>query len=65
MERTKGEIIFRIPADTDIDELQEIVDLLSFKEISRKSKATQVEVDKLAKLAKKGRWEKTRAKLGL
>lgn len=65
IERTKDEIIFKIPGDTNIDELQEIADILTFKEISRKSKAKQEAVDELAKLAKKGRWEKTKDKLGL
>lgn len=65
IERTKDEIIFKISGDTNIDELQEVADILTFKEISRKSKATQEEVDELAKLAKKGRWEKTKDKLGL
>lgn len=65
IERIKDEIIFKIPGDTNIDELQEIADILTFKEISRKSKATQEEIDELAKLAKKGRWEKTKDKLGL
>ena len=54
-----------IPADTNIDELQDMADLLEFIGISRKSKASQKEVDGLAKAASKGRWEKTKAKLGL
>lgn len=65
IERNKDEIIFKIAADTDIEELQELADLLKFKELSRKSKATQEQVDELAKVAKKGRWQKTKSGLGL
>lgn len=65
IEQTKDEIIFKLPANLNIEELQEMADLLGVKEISQKSKATQKEVDELAKVAKKGRWKRTRAKLGL
>lgn len=60
VERNKDEIILRLPASTDIDALQDLADLLEFFEISRKSKASQLEVDDLAKTIKKNRWEKTK-----
>lgn len=65
IERTNNEIIFRLPASLDIDELQDIADLLEYKEIARKSKATQKDVDGLVGKIKKGRWSETKAKLGL
>ncbi|MEQ8417182.1 MAG: hypothetical protein RIF36_02725 [Imperialibacter sp.] len=65
IERKDNEIIFRLPGDTDIDDLQAVVDWLKFREISRKSKATQEQIDELAREAKKGRWEKTKSILGL
>ena len=65
IERKKNEIIFRLTGDIDVDDLQDMADLFEFKEISRKSKASQKDVDKLVKNVKKGRWKKTRDELGL
>ncbi len=63
IERTEKEVIFRLPATTDLKELQDIADLLTFTEISKNSKATQKDIDKLVKEIKKGRWEKTGKKI--
>mgnify|MGYP000873052276 CR=1 FL=1 len=65
IERTSKEVLFRVPATTKIEDLQALADLFAFKEIARKSKATQKEVDELVKKIKKGRWEKTKRKIGL
>ncbi len=65
IERTKSEVIIRIPASVNADDLQDLADLIQYKEISKKSKATQKEVDDLVGDIKIGRWEKTKAKLGL
>ena len=43
-----------------MDDLQDLSDLFEYKEITRKSKATQQDVDLLVKTIKKGRWEKTK-----
>ncbi len=64
IERTKNEVIFRLPSSTNLDVLQDIANLLAFKEVAIKSKATQKEVDALVKKIKKGRWAKTKRKLG-
>lgn len=63
VERTNKEIIVRLPASTDIDELQDMVDMLEYKRISSKSKATQDDVDSLVNSIKKGRWDSTKSKL--
>ncbi len=63
IERTNNEIIFRLPANMNVDELQDIADMLEYKEIAKKSKATQQDVDSLVKTIKKGRWRKTKSKL--
>ncbi len=55
IERTNNEVIFRLPANMDVDELQDIADMLEYKEIAQKSKATQQDVDSLVKTIKKGR----------
>lgn len=65
IERTKNEIIFRLPSSTNLKELQDIADLFSFKKIAAKSKANQKDVDALVKKIKKGRWAKTKSALGL
>lgn len=65
IERTSEEVVFRLPATTKLEDLQEIANLFAFKEISQKSKATQKDVDDLVKKIKKGRWAKTKKKLGI
>ena len=65
IERTSKEVVFRLRYSTKLEDLQEIANLFSFREISRKSKATQKDVDDLVKKIKKGRWTKTKSKLGL
>jgi len=65
IERTKNEVVFRLSGKTKIDDLQDIADLLEYKEISSKSKASQKDVDALISLVKKGRWKRTKAKLTL
>lgn len=65
IERNKDEVVFRLAGNINIDDLQDMTDLFEFKEISKKSKATQKDVDKLVKTIKKGRWEKTKDELGL
>jgi NAD-dependent DNA ligase len=65
IERTSKEVIFRLPSSTKLKDLQEIADLFTFREISQKSKASQKEVDNLVKKIKKGRWNKSKEKIGL
>jgi len=63
IERTKNEIIIRLPGDINIDELQDLTDWFQYKEITRKSKAKQEDVDSFVSEIKKGRWEKRKALL--
>ena len=63
IERTSSEVIIRLPSSIDTEGLQRLVDYLSYKEATSKSKATQAAVDKLAKEVKKGWWNKNRNKL--
>jgi hypothetical protein len=65
IERTSKEVLFRLPSSTKLEDLQDIANLFTYKEISRKSKATQKDVDDLVKKIKVGRWAKTKSKLGL
>lgn len=55
IERTDDEIIIRLPASTDTEDLQRMVDYLAYKQATAGSQATQEDVDALAALVKKGR----------
>lgn len=61
IERTNDEVIIRLPSYVDTEGLQRLIDYLSYKEATSKSKAKQSDVDKLAKQAKKGWWKKNRS----
>ena len=63
IERTNNEVIIRLPSYVDTEGLQRLIDYLSYKELLSKSKATQADVDKLAKEVKKGWWKKNRKRL--
>jgi len=63
IERTKDEIIIKLPSYVDIEGVQRLVNLLSYKEATAKSEATQDAVDELAKEVKKGRWAKIADKI--
>ncbi|PIV62015.1 MAG: hypothetical protein COS14_03355 [Bacteroidetes bacterium CG02_land_8_20_14_3_00_31_25] len=62
IERTKSEVIIRLPSYVNIEGLQRFIDYLCYKEATAKSQATQADVDKLAKEVKKGWWAKNRNK---
>ena len=59
IERTANVIIFRLPNNTPLDELQDLADFFQYQEITKKSKAKQKDVDDLVKSIKKGRWERS------
>jgi hypothetical protein len=63
IERTNNEIIFRLPNNINLDDLQDFADYFQYRTIANKSKASQTEVDNLVKEIKKGRWDKTRKQL--
>jgi len=65
LERTKNEILVRLPAYVDLTELQNMLDYLQYKELTAKSAATQSNVDQLAKLVNKSLWTKIKANKGL
>jgi hypothetical protein len=60
IERTNKEIIIKLPSSVDTIGLQRLLDYLTYKEATAKSKAKQQDVDKLAKEVKKGWWTKNR-----
>ena len=62
IERTSKEIIIRLPSYVTTDGLQRLVDYLTYKEATAKSKAKQADVDALATEVKKGWWTKNRSR---
>ena len=56
IERTAEEIIIRIPSSMNIDDIQQLIDYLTYKQIVSKSQATQKDVDLLVASVKRGRW---------
>lgn len=63
IERTDDEIIIRLSASLNTDDLQGMVDYLAYKEATAASQSTQDDVDRLADLIKKGRGELAKQKL--
>lgn len=60
IERTKNEVIIRLPSSIDTVGLQGLINYLCYNEATSKSQAKQADVNKLAKDIKKGWWNKNR-----
>ena len=65
IEQTKDEIIFKISKKIKIEDLQDLADLFEFKQITKKSKATQKELDTLLNQSRKGRWNSIKSDVRL
>lgn len=63
IERTENEVIIRLPANINIEGLQQMVDYLTYKEATSKSVATQEEIDDLVKEVKGSWWQKNKKRL--
>ncbi len=62
IERTSKEVIIRLPSYVNTDGLQRLVDYLTYKEATAKSKAKQTDVDALATEVKQGWWKQNRSR---
>lgn len=60
IERINNEIVIRMPGNIDIEELQRLINLLIYKEVTVSSKATQEEVNELATEANKSWWDQNK-----
>jgi hypothetical protein len=60
IERTKDEILIRVSSKIDLTGLQRILDFIKFREIASKSKASQDEIDEIARESKSNWWEKNK-----
>jgi hypothetical protein len=65
IERTNNEIVIRIPSSVGTAGLQRMLDYISYREATSRSKAKQADVDKLAKSVKRGWWKHNRERLGV
>lgn len=63
IERTSKEVIIRLPSYIDTKGLQRLVDYLTYKEATAKSKAKQSDVDTLAAEVKQGWWKNNRSRI--
>tara|TARA_R110002096_G_scaffold49059_2_gene129865 strand:+ start:637 stop:846 length:210 start_codon:yes stop_codon:yes gene_type:complete len=62
IERTNEEILIRVPSETDLVGLQRILDYIRFREIASKSKASQIQIDKLDMVSKSSWWDQNKEK---
>jgi hypothetical protein len=63
IERTSKEVIIRLPAYVKTDGLQRLIDYLTYKEATARSKVKQSDVDSLAAEIKQGWWKKNKSRL--
>jgi hypothetical protein len=63
IERTNREIIVRIPASIDPQEIQDVLDFIRYKELTSKVKVKQSSIDKLASSINKKWWTKNSKKI--
>ena len=65
LERTKDEILIRLPANIDASDLQTMLDYLQYLELTANSSATETDVESLAESANKSMWQKVKETRGL
>ena len=61
IERTSNEFIIRFPITAKVEQMQDLVDYLRYKELTAASTARQEEVDSLAREINKNWWNKNKA----
>jgi len=63
VERTNKEVIIRLPASVDTEDLQDFLNYARYKELTSNFNVAQKEVDKLADQVNSKWWTKNRKKL--
>lgn len=63
--RKGDELQITVKLGSNAERIQAMLDYLEFQELTSKTDVPQEEVDKLINEAKKGRWERTKARRGL
>jgi hypothetical protein len=62
VEQIEDEVIVRLPKFMDFEAMQRMIDLISLKEATARSVATQGDIDLLAEEVKSGWWANNRSK---
>ncbi len=62
IERKDNQILIRVSSGTDLTGLQRIFDYIKFREIASQSKATQEQIDELARESKSSWWKKNKSR---
>ena len=60
LERTADEVIIRLPANINWEDLELMIRFIKYKENVSKSKATQEDIDKLAREVNNQWWEENK-----
>jgi len=60
LERTASEVIIRLPANINWEDLELMIRFIKYKQNVSKSKATQDEIDQLARDVNKQWWEENK-----
>jgi hypothetical protein len=60
IERNNKEVIIRIPASVNTDDLQDFIDYTRYKELTSKNTTSQEDINKLAKKINKDWWTENR-----
>ena len=60
IERTANEFVIRIPVTTQVEQVQDMIDYLRYKELTSTYEVNQGEVDMLAREINKSWWEKNK-----
>ena len=63
VERTKNEIIIRLPASVATEDLQEFLNYARYKELTSEFKVAQKDIDKLANEINSKWWNKNKKRL--
>jgi len=63
VERTSKEVIIRLPASVDTEDLQDFLNYARYKELTANFKTNQNEVDKITNEINAKWWTKNRSKL--
>lgn len=63
VERTDKEVIIRLPASVDTEDLQDILNYARYKELTADFKTNQKEVDKIANEINAKWWTRNRSRL--
>lgn len=63
LERTDNEVIIRLPANINWEDLELMIRFIKYKQNVSRSKATQEEIDQLARDVNKQWWEENKDRL--